>query len=411
MRGSTPRLAICGLFAFLCLGFSAGPTEASQCSDVYPDARQGPPPEWTFWADGSACYIRWKTNNSVEEEALIAQCRDTPGVRFIHFERDSGTGSICIFKLLNSEPATAEVPNQQSADQETKLEPDQDLQSTHYRKADAENPLLEELKLLVTTWTEKCLKEEKIEDYGNAGRCWRNGATAIDEFTVTEAGFITQEFADKVDHLKMAWLSRSDQLEIPIVKAVKKDAALIVPKSTSNDGPDPNRLAETAICSSTNLGDYKSCLKEPHSTGENTYAFGLRSSCKSGAIAAIKTHNADGKCIRKVVMVLPPAKRSKDVRSYGEPSVLDAISYKDADAFKCYARRHDQISCDGKVDYGALAPVEEKVAEVKIKGKSQRQALKKKRATESQEKEEEKVKEPSLLTRVGSGIKNLFTSD
>jgi hypothetical protein len=410
MRGSTPRLVFCGLFAFLSLGFGAGPADASQCSDVYPDARQGPPPEWSFWADGSACFVRWKTNSSLDEDGFTAQCRNTPGVRFIHFEPDSGAGSICIFKLLDSEATTAEdASDRQPANRETKPAPDQELQSTHYRKADAENPLLEELKLVVTTWTEKCLREEKTKDYADAGRCWRNGGRAIDEFTANRDGFLTQEFADKIEQLKMAWLRRSDQLEIPLVKAVKKEAAPMVPKVTGNDGPDPNRLVETAGCSSTNLGDSKRCLREPASTGRNTYAFGLRSSCKAGVIAAIKTHDAEGKCIRKVVAILPPESRSQNVRSYREPSVLDAISYHDAGTYECYARRHDQISCDGKVDYSTSPPVEEEMAQVKINGKSQRQALKKRRVIESQEKEEEKQR--SLLTRLGSGIKNLFTTD
>src|SRR5687767_13936924 len=75
---------------------------ATQCSDIYPGAKIGPPPEWTFWGDGSACFVRWAVDSSGDEEKLFERCRSTPGSRFVHFERNKGTGqSICIFRILD----------------------------------------------------------------------------------------------------------------------------------------------------------------------------------------------------------------------------------------------------------------------------------------------------------------------
>jgi hypothetical protein len=408
MLDSAPRLALYCILTLLCLGLTAGSSKASQCSDVYPDARRGPPPEWTFWADGSACYVRWAANEELDEKALIAQCRNTPGVRFVHFEPDNGAGhSICIFKLLNAQPASDETISDDQTHVEAAAGLDHGLHSTHYRKADAENPLLDEIELLVTSWTEKCLKKEKIKNYAGAGQCWKSSAAAIDEFTAARHGFLTQEFERKFGQLRTAWLRRADQLQPRLVKAASNEAGTDSPTSTRHDGPDPKRLVETAACSSINLGNAKKCLRQPVSTGPSTYSIALRSSCKDGVVAAIKTLDARGRCIRQVVAILPQERRSGDIKSYTEPAVLDAISYRDTSTYECYSRRHDQISCNGKVDYGISAMLEEEVAHTKIDGEVQRQALRTVRVQPSRRQDQE----PSFLTTLTRGLKKLFKAD
>jgi hypothetical protein len=137
VKSSTARRICLSLALILGTILAGGPAAALSCSNIYPGALPGPPPEWTFWADGSACYVRWQDPN-VTAERLSEKCRQTPGARFIHFEQDHGAGSICIFKVLTSpEPAPASsLP--------VKQEPAEDPKSTHYRKTDAETPVLED---------------------------------------------------------------------------------------------------------------------------------------------------------------------------------------------------------------------------------------------------------------------------
>jgi hypothetical protein len=327
------------------------------------------------------------------------------GVRFIHFEPDSGVGSICVFKLLN--PPSADEDNQPELAAEAAA--DGDLQSTHYRKSDAENPLLDEMKLLVTTWTEKCLKKETAKKLAGAGRCWKGGAEAIREFTSEKKGLLSPQFKDEIAQLAAAWQLRSDQLEPYIVADAEDKPEAIIPTSMPADvvrsrGPDPRRLAETAVCSSIKLGDRRGCLRPPVAIGANTYVFGVKSNCSAGVVAAIKTYSTEGRCIRKVVVVVPKAGRSDEVTSHGEPGVLDAISYRDRETFECYARRHDEISCDGKTDYGASPAFERTVAVEKAKYKAQPAA--KKRSLRDEEKDDR-----SFLTTVTTGLKDLFRSD
>jgi hypothetical protein len=98
MRGPAPKTFFY-LTLFLCLVFTKG-AAAAQCNDIYPRAEMGPPPEWTFWGDGSACFVRWVPQDAAHEERLFSRCRETIGARFVHFERDKGVGhSICIFKV------------------------------------------------------------------------------------------------------------------------------------------------------------------------------------------------------------------------------------------------------------------------------------------------------------------------
>lgn len=355
MKSSTSRLGFLPLAAFLALIVTAEPAAGSNCDRIHPGALPGPPPEWTFWADGAACYVRWQKPD-IPEERLSERCRRTPGARFIHFEKDRGAGSICIFKVLNS-PDTAAARRDES---QSRRRPEEGPESTHYRKTDAEAPVLENLQSLVTNWTERCLEREK-NDARKAARCWKNGAAALAAFAGAREHVLPAQFTTHVNELQDAWDRRSAQLEAtPVAAVVETEKASLPPRDEDpsqfgHDGPDPKRLAETAHCSSTRLGDMRQCLHPPQSTGAGLYAFGIKSSCSSGIIAAIKTYDASGRCIRKVIRIGSGKASSNQVRSHAEPGVLDAISFKDRAVLECYARRHDRISCDGKTDFGAKA--------------------------------------------------------
>lgn len=352
MKSSTPRLIFTPLAFIFAMVLAAESAAGSSCGRVYPGALQGPPPEWTFWADGSACYVRWQSPDTPEER-LSEKCRQTPGARFIHFERDHGAGSICVFKVLSSPEETV------SGELKVVQPPVGGLQSTHYRKADAEAPVLDDLQTLVTKWMERCLQREKAEAQEAAARCWHDGASALDDFAGAREHVLPPEFAVHVKELQDAWGKRSAQLKAAPAAAVvmpKKESSPQIEGNLSrfaHDGPDPGRLVATARCSSTRLGDMSPCLRQPQSAGSELYTFGLKASCSSGVIAAIKTYDVRGRCIRKVIWIRSGGENSQPIKSHAEPDVIDAISFKNRAILECYARRHDQISCDGKTDYGA----------------------------------------------------------
>jgi hypothetical protein len=142
-------------------------------------------------------------------------------------------------------------------------------------------------------------------------------------------------------------LERARQLDGSSVDVSATHPA-IEPAATQVDAPDPHRLSETTICSSTKLGDYKSCVGQPVSEGDHLYSFGLKPDCVARSLAAIRTTDAQGRCIRRVVSVSADA--SAKVESHDEPAVLDAVEFREGIA-ECYSRRHENISCDGKTDY------------------------------------------------------------
>src|SRR5688572_29265703 len=87
MPGTAPKLlAHCSLI-LLCVALTHGRAGAAQCADVYSGAQIGPPPEWSFWADGPACFVRWRPESRENEDRLLVQCRATAGARYVHFER------------------------------------------------------------------------------------------------------------------------------------------------------------------------------------------------------------------------------------------------------------------------------------------------------------------------------------
>jgi hypothetical protein len=137
-----------------------------------------------------------------------------------------------------------------------------------------------------------------------------------------------------------------DPVETPAV--MEPQAIAIEPVAARVDGPDPNRVAATAVCSSTSVGDYKYCLAPAQSIGANQFAFNLKSGCTTGSIAAVSTLDERGRCVRRVILL--KGKTPAIVQSYGGSRVIDAIAFQDR-LYDCYARRHENISCNGKIDY------------------------------------------------------------
>jgi hypothetical protein len=346
---------------------------SAECGDVYRGARVGPPPEWTFWADGSACFVRWAIESPEQQEKLLQQCQNTPSARFIHFEAAKGGGQgICIFKVLDDqavEPAeSASVlpvvkdppPVPPNAPPAEELSPEQ---------------ALEKLEAMVRSRNEECLARERADDPFGAGSCWKLGAEAVGDFTKAHR-LPGKDLKQKLAELQATWIERAGQLEGRIdlsreagIKiepsslgerqepdtqpvAVEEPAAVeettreLVAVPAKNRGPDPKRLAATAACSSATLGSKKSCVSAPVSRGDNLYE--LSSNCSTGSIAAIGTTDAEGRCIRRVVSL--NTGEAPLLESHAEPTVVDAIAY-DAHHVQCYSRRHENISCDGRIDY------------------------------------------------------------
>ncbi|MGH6875274.1 MAG: hypothetical protein ACREDW_09665 [Aestuariivirgaceae bacterium] len=404
----------------LCLGFVPGPAAAAECSDIYPNARQGPPSDWEAWDFGSACYTRWRVNAAEEEQALAARCRETPGARYLLFDQNNAAGhATCIFEIAQTTAAVQ--PTQATASPEQ--------QSNQMRKSDADNPLLDQLGLLVARWNQACLEKENDKDYAAAGACWKEAAKSVHDAMSEAEVFKTPQLEEKAEQLQSAWLMRAEQLE-PYLKGTAKRQTAVEPASlrkesiekdeadaavpevaveksrasSRHDGPDPRRLAETAVCSSTNLGDARKCVLDPVALGEETYAFKIRPSCSSGVIAAIKTYDEQGRCIRRVVSITP-RRRSEPLTSSAEPMVLDAVRDRGQDTLECYFRRHENISCNGKIDYD-VAVARQRVAEVRSEEMPLSSTPKKKRKRWGHEITTE---EPSLIGRMTKGIKNFFS--
>jgi hypothetical protein len=368
------------------LALNSGNGSAAECGDVYEGAKVGPPPEWSFWADGSACFVRWVPDDDSHEERLVERCQNTPGARFVHFERRKGSGhSICIFKVLNSEPD--ETLAQQS--EPMLVEGGKaDLQGNiASRPAPPSDPdiVLENLEVLVRGRNEDCLGRERAQDPFGAGACWKAAAEEVTQFTHVNL-LPGKDLGRKLDELRETWLARAAQLEGRVAQP-REQAILIQPSSieteansgdeeavtsregepsedasenggsTGHDGPDPGRLSETMSCSSTTLGNFENCLSSAKPSGNNKYAFALKSQCRKGVIAAIRTTDAQERCVRRVITFLPDDD-AEIVKSYAEPSVIDAIEYG-SDYYQCYERRHDNISCNGQIDYSAQQSAEE----------------------------------------------------
>lgn len=393
---------------------------AAECSDVYAGARVGPPPEWTFWADGAACFVRWSIESPGQEDKLLEQCRNTPGARFVHFEpaRKSGQ-SICIFKILDVQ--TAEAAEAAGASPPVEADPAVVVPNSQPAEKRSPEKLLEDLEAMVRARNEECLAKERTNDPLGAGSCWKAGAEAVQEFIETQE-LPGKGLKEKLAELQTTWIARADQLEG--TSGAQKDIAVrIEPSSTSESsepekaqpiavekkspaaavanhtGPDPHRLSATAACSSATLGSKKRCVSAPLPKEGSVYKLQLNPDCSTGSIAAIGTTDEKGRCVRKVVSLSPGEEQL--VESYAAPTVVDAIAYE-PDYVQCYSRRHDNISCDGKIDYDTAQSAEKKVQQpkqaAKKRVKKQKQARRKK-ATKAKVAAKEQTKPAKIRKR------------
>ena len=208
------------------------------------------------------------------------------------------------------------------------------------RKADS--LLLTELPVLVRGWTDKCLTEERAGSE-RALECWQRAAAALEPYLKDLHGPLIHQ----VEQLQSRWLRRVEDLQLYRRKPIAQNVAAVVrPVSTRFNQSDPNRIAETAMCSSRKLGDYRPCLAAPVKIGDGRYQFRLKPECTRGSIAAVGTTDEKGQCLRRVIS-LSAGNPSATVSSGDVPEILDAIPFGDGDTYECYARRHENVSCDG----------------------------------------------------------------
>jgi hypothetical protein len=216
------------------------------------------------------------------------------------------------------------------------------------RKADS--LLLTEMPVLVRRWTDKCLIEERAGSE-QALDCWRQAASALGPYLKDLRG----PLIDQVEQLQSTWLRRVEDLQSYRHAAAAPSAAAVVrPVSTRFNQSDQNRLAGTAMCSSRKLGDYRTCLAAPVKIGDGRYQLKLKAECARGSIAAIGVTDERGRCSRRVIS-LSAGNQPVLLSSRTEPRVLDAILFGKGDTYECYARRHENVSCDAASAQGDSA--------------------------------------------------------
>jgi hypothetical protein len=207
------------------------------------------------------------------------------------------------------------------------------------RKSDS--LLLREMPVLVRRWTDKCLIEERT-GRERALDCWRQAASAVAPYLKD----VRSPLMEQVEHLQSTWLRRVEDLQSYVNAAAAPSATAVVrPVSTRFNQSDPNRLAETAMCSSRKLGDYRTCLAAPVKIGDGRYKLKLKAECARGSIAAVAVTDDKGRCSRHVIS-LASGNRPVLVSSRARPRVLEAIPFGTGDTYECYARRHENVSCD-----------------------------------------------------------------
>ena len=229
------------------------------------------------------------------------------------------------------------------------------------RKADS--LLLTEVPALVRTWTDKCLIEER-NGSEPALDCWRQAAAALAPYLQDLRG----PLINKVEQLQSTWLRRVEDLQSyrHAAAAAASAAAVVRPVSTRFNQSDANRLAGTAMCSSRKLGDYRTCLVAPVKVGDGRYQLKLKAECARGSIAAVGVTDERGRCLRRVIS-LSAGDRPVLVSSRTEPRVIDAIPFGRGDTYECYARRHDNLSCDAASAQGNSASLIEDLPKKKAR--------------------------------------------
>ena len=318
------------------LGVSASIASASECSDVYAGAQRGSPPDWTWWGFGGACHVQWQVRDAADEQQKSALCQSTSGgAYYIHFDSDLQRGRVtCVFSYPES--GTAASPAKPVPGQENIAKGD--FAASLAAEPSQSNPSIDPL----------LIKPANVEAKSSVGDCSETGNCQLDGPGVTKLAAIP---------VPKPAVRKLTEPGIPVPRASgldkknEKQPTDIEPAATNYDDPDPERLSDTLVCSSIALGNQTSCLNSPVRLADGTYVVTRRSGCTGGLIAAIKTTDSKGRCVRKVVQFTANHRRSEPIVSKTPPSVLDAVMYRDAESFACYARRHSEISCDGKVNY------------------------------------------------------------
>ena len=297
------------------LSLCAGGAAASQCSDVYDGARRGSPPDWTWWGFGGACHVQWQVKGAGDEQKKSALCRRTSGGSyFIHFDSDPQRSRVtCIFSYPDG-GAVAEAS--------TPVDKQDSIGKSDFAAAIETNPTQSEPAV-----DPQLLKPASVE--------------------TDSSQVVPKPVAKKVVALAVP-IPRISGLDKKIEDKPPTD---IEPAATSYDDPDPSRLAATVVCSSLALGNQTACLNAPVRNKDGTYVVTRRAGCTGGLIAAIRTTDSKGRCVRKVVQFAANHRRSEPISSNTPPTVLDAVLYRDSESFACYARRHSEISCDGRINY------------------------------------------------------------
>jgi hypothetical protein len=289
-----------------------------------------------------------------EEEKLLARCRATSGARFVHFEAGNRKDhSICIFKVLDvasAENSQVQPPPEAGAtglmgSPDEAPQPDSGA-GEKAPESEAESPVVR-LERIVRERNEECLAQEKAERPLDASRCWKSAADAVEQFTLAY-GLPSKDLETKLKELRSAWRRRGAQLEGTVPANDQIATAAIEPATAHIDGPDPKRLPATAACSSTRLGGIKHCLSSAVSSGGTEYLFRLNPECRGASLAAIGTVDDQGRCRRRVILL--DKENPAIVHSNEMPEVIDAVVFQE-DIQECYARRHENISCDGTIDY------------------------------------------------------------
>jgi hypothetical protein len=229
----------------------------------------------------------------------------------------------------------------------------------HLRKADS--LLLTEVPALVRKWTDKCLIEER-NGSEPALDCWRQAAAALGPYLKDLRG----PLINQVEQLQSTWLKRVEDLQSYRHAAAASAPAVVRPVSTRFNQSDPNRLAGTAMCSSRKLGDYRACHVAPVKVGDGQYQLKLKAACARGSIAAVGVTDERGRCLRRVIS-LSAGDRPVLVSSRAEPRVLDAIPFGKGDTYECYARRHENQSCDAASAQGDSASLIEDLPKKKAR--------------------------------------------
>lgn len=338
----------CVAYVWLVVGVlvvAAGPSLAAQCSDVYPGAQQGSPPDWTWWGFGGACQVQWQASTPQDEQAKSELCRSTSGSYFIHFDSNRSTGRVtCIFSFPDGAPSVAAQPN-----------------ATKPAIQSAKSDLAPDIPDMVITKT--------TPDTGLPVRSVQTVALLPPPAEESPQSHPVEASEPRVEDViipkpRMSGIAKKAVTE----KTTKKgDPTDIEPAATNYDepdstDPDPSRLTDTQSCSSLILGNQASCFNAPIRKANGLYVIPRKKGCGGNLVAAVKTTDEKGRCIRKVVVFSPEHTRSEQIRSASVPRVLDAVAYSGKGGYACYSRRHSEVSCDGSVNYSPKVASGKKVA-------------------------------------------------